>query len=72
MKRWRCIEARSDLAVAAPVVEPVDIGESRELDVVDAAPWVLRVDELLLKMPVERLVARDGRTAGLTLRSNGR
>ena len=31
-----------DLAVEASVVEPVDVGEGRELDVVEAAPGAFR------------------------------
>jgi len=44
-----------DLAVEATVVEPVDVFEGGELDVVEAAPRTLRVDELPLVEPVERL-----------------
>jgi hypothetical protein len=40
--------AVEDLAVAAPVVEPVDVLEGGELDVLEAFPWALRVDELPL------------------------
>ena len=53
---WRS-EARAgfDLAVEATVVEPVDIGESLELDIIDAALRALRVDQLPLVEPVEGL-----------------
>jgi hypothetical protein len=37
-----------DLAVETAVVEPVDVFEGRELDVVEAAPRSFRVDELPL------------------------
>ena len=39
----------------APVIEPVDVLEGGELDVVEASPWSLRVDELPLVEAVERL-----------------
>ena len=44
-----------DAAVEASVVEPVDVGEGRELDVVEATPGALPVDQLPLVEPVERL-----------------
>ena len=47
-----------DLAVEAAVVEPVDVGHGRELDVVEASPWSLPVDEFPLVEPVERLRER--------------
>ena len=52
----RCREAGAgfDLAVKASVVEPVDVGECGELDVVEAALGAFRVDELPLVERVER------------------
>ena len=47
-----------DLAVEATVVEPIDVGERGELDVVEAAPRTLRVDQLPLVEPVGRLCER--------------
>jgi hypothetical protein len=44
-----------DLAVKVSVVEPVDVGHRRELDIIDAAPRPLRVDEISLVEPVEGL-----------------
>ena len=44
-----------DLAVKSAVVEPVDVGEGGELDVVEAAPGPAAVDELPLVEPVEAL-----------------
>jgi len=44
-----------DLAVQAVVVEPVEVAERGELDVVEASPWPLRVDELPLVETVEAL-----------------
>jgi hypothetical protein len=44
-----------DLAVEASVVEPVDVGEGRELDVVESPPWALFVDEFPLVEAVEAL-----------------
>ena len=38
--------AWEDLSVAAPVVEPVDVFEGGELDVFDALPGSMWVDEL--------------------------
>ena len=37
------------------MVEPVDVGHRGELDVVETAPGALRVDQLPLVEPVERL-----------------
>jgi hypothetical protein len=47
--------AVEDLAVASPVVEPVDVLEGGELDVVEAVPGAVRLNELPLVEPVERL-----------------
>ena len=47
-----------DLAVEASVVEPVDVGHGFELDVVDAAPGSLPVDQFPLVETVERLRQR--------------
>jgi hypothetical protein len=44
-----------DLAVKAAVVEPVDVLEGGELDIVEAAPWSLAADELGLVETVEAL-----------------
>ena len=44
-----------DLAVKATMVEPVDVGHRGELDVVEAAPRSLPVDQLPLVEPVEAL-----------------
>jgi len=44
-----------DLAVQASLVEPVDIGEGGELDVLQPGPRALGVDELPLVEPVEAL-----------------
>ena len=40
-----------DLAVEAPVVEPVEVGEGGELDVVETAPGAFRVDQFPLVEP---------------------
>lgn len=42
-----------DLAVGASVVVPVDVFEGGELDVVEAGPWALAVDEFPFVEPVE-------------------
>jgi len=42
-----------DLAVQAPVVEPVDVGERGELDVLVPGPRALRVDQLPLVGPLK-------------------
>ncbi len=42
-----------DLAVETAVVEPVDVGHGGELDVVDAGPGSLAVDELPLVEAVD-------------------
>ena len=47
-----------DLAVETSVVEPVDVGEGRELDVIEAAPRAFRVDQFPLVEPVEALGER--------------
>ena len=47
--------AVGDGAVEAPVVEPVEVGHRGELDVVEASPGALSVDELPLVEPVEAL-----------------
>ena len=44
-----------DLAVKPAVVEPVEVAERGELDVVEALPRALRVDELPLVEAVEAL-----------------
>ena len=44
-----------DLAMEAPVIEPVDVLEGGEFDVVEASPRSLGVDELPLVEAVERL-----------------
>jgi len=44
-----------DLAVDAAVVEPVDVAECGELDVVETAPRSLRVDQFPLEQAVEGL-----------------
>ena len=43
-----CREAGSgfDLAVEATVVEPVDVGKRRDLDIVEASLWSFRVKQL--------------------------
>jgi hypothetical protein len=43
---------RADPAVQATVVEPLDVGEQRELEVVEAAPWTLQVEQLGLDNPI--------------------
>jgi len=57
MRCWGGEAAASveDLAVASPVVEPVDVFEGGELDVLEARPGTLGVDELPLLEPVEAL-----------------
>jgi hypothetical protein len=47
-----------EFAVQPAVVEPVDVGERLELDVVETAPGPAAVDELPLIEPVERLRER--------------
>ncbi len=59
-----------DLAVEASVVEPVDVGERRELDVVETSPWAFRVDQLPLVEPVERL--DEGIVVAVALRADRR
>ncbi len=44
-----------DLAVEAPMLEPADVGEGRELDVEESRPRSFRVDHLPLVAPVEAL-----------------
>lgn len=44
-----------DLAMEPAVVDPVDVAESGELDVVEAAPGAVALDELPLVEPVEAL-----------------
>ncbi len=44
-----------DAAVEAAMVEPVDVAQGGELDVVQAAPGPVSVDELPLVEPVEAL-----------------
>ena len=44
-----------DLAVEAPVVEPVDVGEGGEVDVGEAVPGGLFVDAFPFVEPVEAL-----------------
>jgi len=56
-----------DLSVAAPVVEPVDIFEGGELDVLDALPGPVRVDEFPLVEAVERFDHRVGPRCRLRL-----
>jgi hypothetical protein len=51
----RGVAVLGDLAVEPAVVEPVDIAQGGELDVVEAAPGVEPVDELPLVEPVEAL-----------------
>ena len=48
-----------DLAVEAAVVEPVDVGHGGELDVVEAAPRSLPVDQLPLEKPRPDLFCSD-------------
>ncbi len=45
----------ADLGVEAAVVEPLDVGEGGELDVLRVAPRALGFDELVLVEPVEAL-----------------
>jgi len=59
-----------DLAVEAAVVEPVDVGEGRELDVVEPPPRSATVDELPLVEPVEAL--GEGIVVAVALRSDRR
>ena len=59
-----------DLAVEASVVEPVDVGERGELDVVEATPGALLVDQLPLVEPVEAL--DEGVVVAVALRSDRR
>ena len=42
-----------DLAVEASLVEPVDVGEGGELDVLEPRPSALRVDQLPLVEPLK-------------------
>lgn len=55
-----CREAGAgfDLAVEAAVVEPVDVLEGGELDVVESLPGAAAVDEFPLVEPVEALGER--------------
>jgi len=46
---------QSDLAVQAPVVEPVDVFGDGDLQVVDVLPRALVADQLGLEQRVERL-----------------
>ena len=59
-----------DLAVQATVVEPVDIGEGGELDIVEAPPRSLRVDQFPFVEPVEAL--DEGVVVGIALGSDRR
>jgi hypothetical protein len=45
----------ADLAVKASVVEPVDVFQGGELDVIEPSPWAFRSDQLGLIEPVETL-----------------
>ena len=47
-----------DVAVDSLVVEPVDVGHGRELDIIEAPPRALRVNEFPLVETVERLDQR--------------
>ena len=47
--------AVGDALVEPAVVEPVDVGHGGELDVLEAVPGALAVDQLPLVEPVERL-----------------
>jgi len=42
-----------DLAMQAPVVEPVDVAQGGELNIVEPLPWSLAVDELPFVKAVE-------------------
>jgi len=55
-----------DPAVDALMVEPIDIGHRGELDIFEAPPWALPVDEFPLVKPVERL--DQGIVIGVALR----
>ena len=44
-----------DLAVEPSVVEPVDVAQGGELDVIEPLPWALGVDEFPLVEAVEAL-----------------
>ena len=46
---------RGDLAVKAPIIEPVEVLQGGELDIGDAGPWCFQVDQLPLVEPVEAL-----------------
>ena len=46
---------RADLAVEPLVVERVDVGECRPLDVLDSLPWPLVIDQLGLVEVIETL-----------------
>ena len=50
-----CRRNHADLGVQPAVVEPVDVGEGRPLDVLDSLPGSSAVDELGLVEPVEAL-----------------
>jgi hypothetical protein len=59
----------SDAAVESAVVEPVDVFEGGELDVVETAPGAVPVDEFPLVQPVEGL--GEGVSASPESRSEG-
>lgn len=44
-----------DLDVESAVVEPIDVAEYCELDVIEVAPWPLRINQLPLVEAVECL-----------------
>ena len=60
----------ADLAVKPLVVEPVDVGERRPLDVLGTLPGTLVIDQLGLVETVEAL--GEGVVIGVTLAANRR
>ncbi len=57
----------ADLAMEPPEVEPVDVFEGRELDLVDVAPGAVTADELGLVQPDRAL--REGIDAPIDVKS---
>jgi hypothetical protein len=53
---WRDVTVVvGDLAVETAMVEPVDVLQGSELDIVDTPPWSEPVDQFPLEQPVEAL-----------------
>lgn len=64
-----CRRDHPNLSMQAPVVEPVDVVEGGLVDVVEAAPGTVLVDELRLVVSVEGF--SHGVVVGVSLRAHG-